>query len=68
MVSNYLLPGRLLMTDAQLLPAAYPSGGIDDPQQPPTEEEVVLGWECANPALQIERWCQELAAAAQQAC
>jgi hypothetical protein len=23
------------------------------------EDEVVLGWECANPALQIERWLQE---------
>ena len=23
------------------------------------EEELILGWECANPALQIERWQQE---------
>ena len=24
-----------------------------------TEEEVPLGWECANPTLQIERWGAE---------
>ena len=56
------------MTDAQPLPAAYPSGAMDDPQQPPTEEEVILGWECANPALQIERWGQEHEAEGHQAC
>ncbi|HWI83911.1 hypothetical protein [Ramlibacter sp.] len=24
-----------------------------------TDEEIPLGWECANPALQIERWMAE---------
>ena len=27
------------------------------------EDDVVLGWECANPALQIERWHQDITAA-----
>ena len=26
------------------------------------EDDVALGWECANPALQIERWGQDVAA------
>lgn len=25
----------------------------------PDEDEVVLGWECANPLLQIEAWVRE---------
>jgi hypothetical protein len=25
-------------------------------QAPAFDDEVPLGWECANPALQIERW------------
>jgi hypothetical protein len=25
------------------------------------DEEVPLGWECANPALQIERWGEDAA-------
>jgi hypothetical protein len=25
------------------------------------DEEVPLGWECANPALQIERWQEDAA-------
>ena len=29
----------------------------------PDEEEPALGWECANPALQIERWLQDVTAA-----
>lgn len=29
------------------------------------EDEVPLGWECANPALQIERWGMEAAGAAE---
>ena len=27
------------------------------------EDEQALGWECANPALQIERWLHEMEAA-----
>ena len=26
------------------------------------EEDLALGWECANPALQIEAWAAEAAA------
>jgi hypothetical protein len=29
------------------------------------EDEIPLGWECANPALQIERWGMEAAGAAE---
>ena len=25
------------------------------------DEEIPLGWECANPALQIERWREDAA-------
>ncbi|MES2940695.1 MAG: hypothetical protein V4864_23660 [Pseudomonadota bacterium] len=28
-------------------------------------DDVALGWECANPALQIERWHQEAGAGAE---
>ena len=27
--------------------------------EPVVDEEVPLGWECANPALQIERWNED---------
>ena len=29
---------------------------------PANEEDLALGWECANPALQIEAWGAEAAA------
>lgn len=32
---------------------------IDAPARWIGDDEVVLGCECANPALQIERWAQE---------
>ena len=32
------------------------------------ENEIPLGWECANPALQIERWGQEAPPASPQSC
>jgi len=32
------------------------------------DDDVVLGCECANPALQIERWGQEAPALMQQPC
>lgn len=36
-------------------------GGVDD-------DEIPLGWECANPALQIECWGTDEAVAAGVAC
>lgn len=32
------------------------------PPFPADEEDLALGWECANPALQIEAWGREAAA------
>lgn len=29
---------------------------------PVDEDEQPLGWECANPVLQIERWLQDIGA------
>ena len=37
-------------------------GSFDD------ENEIPLGCECANPALQIERWGQEAPPASPQSC
>lgn len=43
--------------DSALAPgAALHAAGFADP------DDVALGWECANPALQIERWHQEAGA------
>jgi hypothetical protein len=37
--------------------AAGPSGAVSlDPSGRVQDEDVVLGFECADPALQIERW------------
>lgn len=51
------------------------SAGPPDPERPgnssrPDEDEVVLGWECADPLLQIEAWVREVAttAAAVMSC
>ena len=38
----------------------------DAPRERSSEEEVPLGWECANPALQIERWGLDDSAACQE--
>lgn len=50
------------MNDPQRL--AAPSAGIRgrEPSAPADDDEQVLGWECANPALQIERWLQDMEA------
>ena len=56
------------MTDPQTLPTAHSSGATDDVAHAPADDEVILGWECANPALQIERWVQDLAAVCQEPC
>lgn len=56
------------MTDPQSLPSAYSSGATDDIALAPADDEIALGWECANPALQIERWVPDLADAAQKTC
>lgn len=50
------------MNDPQRL-AARPAGNLRrEPSAPADEDEQVLGWECAHPALQIERWLQDLEA------
>jgi hypothetical protein len=36
-------------------PAAAVAGG----RGPSEPDDLALGWECADPALQIERWRQE---------
>ena len=33
-------------------------------EMPMDEDEQALGWECANPVLQIERWLQDAQVAA----
>ena len=43
-----------------------PKAAVEAPLQTLSEEEVPLGWECANPALQIERWGLEDSAARQE--
>jgi len=54
------------MTDPQPLQAPTSSSAAADFAQAPGEDELILGWECANPALQIERWGQDVAAAAEE--
>jgi hypothetical protein len=56
------------MTDPQPLQASTSAGAYADIVPAPGEDDVILGWECANPALQIERWGQDVAAAAEESC
>jgi hypothetical protein len=42
-------------------PYAKEAPSINATLRPPAEEEFALGCECADPALQIERWCVETA-------
>ena len=43
------------------LQAFAPSPVAEIGDQGVLDEEVPLGWECANPALQIERWREDAA-------
>jgi hypothetical protein len=46
-----------MITQPAPLPLPHlPNPVLQLPRELLTEEEVPLGWECANPALQIERW------------
>lgn len=36
--------------------------GVREVQDAANEDDFALGWECANPALQIEVWGREAAA------
>lgn len=41
-----------------------PANAFAQPGSPAAgDEDIPLGWECANPALQIERWGLEASAA-----
>ncbi|MEO8656420.1 MAG: hypothetical protein ABI409_20015 [Ramlibacter sp.] len=51
------------MNDQQPSHVPNSSGALIDHAARTDEDELVLGWECANPALQIERWRQDVAAA-----
>ena len=50
------------MTDPQSAQPSSRSGTSSERAPTSNEDEVVLGWECANPALQIERWGQDVPA------
>lgn len=50
------------MNDQQPSHAPNSSGALSDQAARTDDDEVVLGWECANPALQIECWMQDVAA------
>ncbi len=39
-----------------LAPADADGATRRDDAQPAADDDVALGWECANPALQFERW------------
>lgn len=56
------------MTDPQWFQPSTSSRAAEDIAPAAEQEEVILGWECANPALQIERWGQDVAAAAEEPC
>jgi hypothetical protein len=47
-------------------PSAYAPG--KDACQWSIEDEIPLGCECANPALQIERWRQEVPSGVHEPC
>lgn len=49
---------------ATISSSAYELG--NDSSGRPVEDDIPLGCECANPALQIERWGQEVSSAVQE--
>jgi hypothetical protein len=49
-----------------LIPPRAPEAFAEAPRERMSDEEVPLGWECANPALQIERWGLDDSAAHQE--
>jgi len=51
------------MNDPQRSPPPNPSGALVERHSLPDGDELFLGWECANPALQIEHWVQDITAA-----
>ncbi|HMA10195.1 MAG TPA: hypothetical protein VKP68_20105 [Ramlibacter sp.] len=52
-----------MMNDPQRSPTPNSPGAPGNWDRLPDEDEPALGWECANPALQIERWLQDVTAA-----
>jgi hypothetical protein len=51
------------MLDSQSPAASKPMmGNIVDASNCPFDDDLAIGCECANPALQIERWGQEASA------
>ena len=59
------------MNSSQQSLATYHSSAYElgnDAGRWPVEDEIPLGCECANPALQIERWGQEALSGAQEPC
>ena len=47
------------MNDPQRSQTSNPPGALADRAPLPDEDDMFLGWECANPVLQIERWVQD---------
>ncbi|WP_161799052.1 hypothetical protein [Caenimonas sp. SL110] len=52
-------PTTAAITMSNMDVAYLPTFSVDD-------DDCAIGWECANPALQIERWGQDEAAGARQ--
>ena len=50
------------MNDPQRLAAQPARNFRREPSASTDEDEQALGWECAYPALQIERWVQDMEA------
>ncbi len=50
------------MNDPQRLAAPPARNRLREPSASTDEDEQALGWECAHPALQIERWLQDMEA------
>jgi hypothetical protein len=50
------------MNDPQRLAVPPARNRLREPSASTDEDEQALGWECAHPALQIERWLQDLEA------
>jgi hypothetical protein len=48
-----------MMNNPPRSPAPLSPGRFRDPPPLPDEDDLFLGWESANPALQIERWVQD---------
>jgi hypothetical protein len=51
------------MNNPQRSPAPLASNSLREASPATDEDEQALGWECANPVLQIERWLQDMEAA-----